>query len=96
MVNDTNSPGVSYGDTVTFNVSTSASYPSVELDCSQGGTLVYAHTAGFYPSYGWSRDYTLSGGMWTGGAADCTATLYYTTKNGTNSTLATLSFPAGA
>ena len=96
MVTDTNSPGVSYGDTVTFIVSTSASYPSVELDCYQGSTLVYSHTAGFYPSYGWSTDYTLSGGMWTGGAANCTATLYHTTKNGTNATLATLSFPAGA
>jgi hypothetical protein len=96
MVSDVNTPGVSYGDQVTFNVSTSASYPSVELDCYQGSTLVYSHIAGFYPSFGWSQDYTLGSSYWTGGAADCTATLYYTTKNGTNSTLGTLTFHANA
>jgi hypothetical protein len=92
MVSDMNTPGVSYGDQVTFNVSTSASYPSVELDCSQGSTLVYAHIAPFYPSSGASQDYTLGSSYWTGGGADCTATLYYTTKSGTNSTVGTLDF----
>jgi hypothetical protein len=96
MVTDTGTAGVSYGDTVTFNVSTSASYPSVQLVCYQNGTLVFAQTAGFFPTYVWSKNYTLGGDRWPGGAANCTATLYYTTKNGTNSTLASLSFVASA
>lgn len=96
MVTDAGTPGVSYGDTVTFNVSTSASYPSVQLVCYQNGTLVFAQSAGFFPTYVWSKDFTLSGSRWAGGAANCTATLYYTTKNGTNTTLASLSFTASA
>jgi hypothetical protein len=87
---------VSYGDTVTFNVSTSASYPSVQVACYQNGALVFAQSAGFFPTYVWSKNFTLQGDRWPGGAADCTATLYYTTKNGTNTTLASLSFTASA
>ena len=91
MVTDAGTPGVSYGDTVTFNVSTSASFPSVQLACYQNGTLVYTSTRGFYPTYMWSDNYLLEGGYWSGGAASCTATLYTTSKNGSNTTLATLS-----
>jgi hypothetical protein len=97
MVTDKNGNGLpNFGDTITFNVSTSASWPSVELDCYQSGTLVYSATRGFYPTYMWSDNYLLEGGYWSGGAADCTATLYSTNKNGSNTTLATLSVPVGA
>jgi hypothetical protein len=85
-----------WGDTITFNVSTSATWPSVEVDCVQNGALVYQGIVGFYPTYAWSRDYTLQSYSWTGGAADCTARLYTTGKNGSQQTLATLSFPVGA
>lgn len=99
MYNDLNSDGLpNWGDTVTFNVSTSATaQPHVDLKCSQNGTLVYSATAGFYSSYPWpwTQDMTLSSQMWTGGAASCTATLYYI--SGSKSvTLATLGFTAAA
>jgi hypothetical protein len=92
MVSDTGTPGLSHGDTVTFNVSTSASWPSVQLDCNQNGTPVYVQTTGYYPTYMWSNNYTLNNWKWTSGAADCTATLYMT-KDGTRVTnLGTLTF----
>ena len=88
-----------WGQTVTFSVSTTATdKPSVRLDCYQGGALVYTHSAGFYPSYPWpqSQNYILQSSAWTGGAADCTATLYYMNSRGTSVTLTTLSFPVYA
>jgi hypothetical protein len=96
MVTDTGTPGLSYGDTVTFTVSTSASVPSVELDCYQNGAIVYQGTTGYYATYMWSNNYTLKSFVWKSGAADCTATLYSTNKNGSRTTLATLSFHVGA
>jgi hypothetical protein len=93
MVNDLNSNRLpNWGDTVTFNVSTTASYPEVLVECSQSGALVFSQRAGFFPSYMWSKDFTLKSSSWTGGAADCAAWLYYSTKNGTFNTVATLSF----
>ncbi len=83
-----------YGQSVTFTVSTTATtQPSVSLYCYQNGVLVVAGAAGFYPGYPWpgAQIFTLSGGSWTGGAANCTATLYY--FNGkSNITLKTLNF----
>jgi hypothetical protein len=97
MVNDLNGNGVpNWGDTLTFGVSTTASKPTVLLECLQNGAVVFRQRAGFFPGYMWSKDYTLQSSLWTSGAADCTATLYYTTKNGTDETLATLSFHVGA
>ena len=69
-----------WGEDVTFKVSTTAtSEPHVDLNCSQGGTNVYGATTGYYASYPWpwTQVMTLSSTKWTGGAADCTATLYY-------------------
>ena len=97
MVKDLNGNGLpNWGDTVTFNVSTTASYPAVQLVCYQNGALVFDQIVGFFPSYAWSRDFALQSSSWTSGAADCTATLYYTAKNGADKTLATLSFPVHA
>src|SRR5262245_8437900 len=52
MVTDTNTPGLSRGDKVTFNVSTTATTsPWVNVNCYQGGTLVYGEWHGFFASY---------------------------------------------
>jgi hypothetical protein len=81
-----------HGQQVTFNVSTSAARPFVSLNCYQGGVWVYSASAGFFPDYPWSKNFTLSASSWPSGAADCTARLY-TTKDGTRTTtLATLTF----
>ena len=81
-----------WGQQVTFNVSTTAtSTPTVDLKCDQGGAMVLAWTAGFFPSYLWTKDVTLSSPSWTGGAATCTAMLIYS-SNKKIITLATLPF----
>jgi len=85
MYADNNSNGQpNWGDTVTFNVSTTATaVPYVDLACSQNNAVVASASAGFFDSYPWpsSRLMTLSSRTWTGGAADCTANLgYYNTK----------------
>lgn len=95
LVTDVGTPGLSAGDTITFNVSTSASWPSVQLNCSQNGAMVYTATRGFYPTYMWSDNYPLNNQYWTSGAASCVATLYNTNKNGSSTTLATRSFSVG-
>jgi hypothetical protein len=87
-----------WGDTVRFDVTTTATTePHVSLKCYQGDNLVYTTQTGYYASYPWpwTQDMTLSSGAWTGGAAACTATLYY--FSGTNTvTLSTLSVPVSA
>jgi hypothetical protein len=85
-----------WGDQVTFVVSsTTTTRPFVGLNCSQGGTLVYSLSRGFYAD-STSTGYTLSSSYWTGGAADCTATLYYFSSNGKEVVLATTSFAVDA
>src|SRR5690348_9824017 len=83
-----------WGQTVTFNVSTTAtSQPNVTLSCYQNGDRVYSAWAGFYPSYSWpsSQNMVLSSQAWAGGGANCTATLSY--FNGSKPiTLPTLNF----
>jgi hypothetical protein len=80
MVDDHNVDGLpNWSDTVTFDVQTSAtSSPYVTLKCSQGGTTVLTGTAGFWDGYAFpfERNMQLSSPSWTGGAADCTATLW--------------------
>jgi hypothetical protein len=67
-----------YGQQVTFSVSTTATdRPYVNLDCTQGGTVVYSNQVGYYPSYPWVQYFTLSSSYWTGGNASCKATLEY-------------------
>jgi hypothetical protein len=87
----------SYGQSVTFNVSTTAtSQPFVHLKCSQNGSLVYeAWQAWFYGANG-PQSFTLSGTTaWQGGAADCTAYLENWdsySKNGKIAVLASTGF----
>lgn len=85
----------SYGGTVKFAVPATVSAPNVELVCSQNGTVVYASLSGWYETSTWTRNMTLSSQAWTGGAADCTATLYHISGLRTV-TDGTLSFTAGA
>ena len=69
-----------YGQKVTFNVATTVTdRPYVRLDCYQNLVWVYSQWAGFYPdfSWPWMQTFPLSNSMWTSGAANCTATLYY-------------------
>lgn len=97
LVTDVNGNGVAnYGDTVTFNVSASTSTPYVDLVCSQNGGVVYSATAGFFASYPWpwTKDMNLASQMWTGGNADCVATLYTFNSRAKKVVLATLKFTA--
>ena len=86
-----------WGDTVTFNVSTTATTePHVDLTCSRNGDVVYGATTGYYASYPWpwTQFMTLSSTAWQSGAADCTAELYY--FSGKNArVLKSISFIAG-
>jgi hypothetical protein len=77
MVTDTNTPGLSRGDKVTFDVSTTATTrPWVNVNCYQGGKFVYGEWHGFYPEYLYGQTYTLGPTrMWQSGGADCTAAL---------------------
>ena len=81
------------GDWVTFSVSTSAAYPYVRVTCTQGGTLVYSQTNGFFATYPWGQDYQLGPTpSWTAGSAACVATLFVTNSKGGSTTLASTSF----
>jgi hypothetical protein len=99
MVTDVDGNGVpNWGDTVTFDVSTTATtQPNLELVCSQNGTVVYGATTGFYDGYPWpwTRLMTLGSTAWSGGAANCSARLY-AFSGSRMITLTTLSFTAGA
>ena len=82
-----------YGEDVTFSVSSNAYHPMVTLTCYQGGAdWVKNQSVGFYAGWPWSQVFNLSSWIWPGGAADCTAKLYYADARGRNQTLATMSF----
>jgi hypothetical protein len=96
---DLNANGVpNWDDTITYNVSTTAtSSPQVSTQCYQNGVLVLHGNAAFYAGnpFAYMDWLQLTSDMWTGGAADCTATMYYSSHKGTV-TLATLSFHVDA
>lgn len=95
------SSGPSYDQSVTFNVSTSAtSQPFVHVRCAQNGSLVYeAWQAWFFGRNG-TQSFTLGGTTaWQGGAADCTAYLENWdsySKNGRVTVLAQTGFHVNA
>jgi hypothetical protein len=65
-----------YGQHVTFNISTTATnQPWVHLQCYQNGSMVAEGWDGYFDGSLSGRDFTLASPSWTGGAADCTATL---------------------
>jgi hypothetical protein len=83
-----------WGQQITFSISTTAtSEPHVSVICYQGGSLVYSAQSGYFAGYPWpwTQVMTLSSSLWTGGAADCTATLY-SLSGSRSTTLATMSF----
>lgn len=65
-----------WGQKVTFNVSTTAtSEPWVGLKCYQGGAQVSESWEGFFARSLDDQVFGLYSPQWTGGDADCTATL---------------------
>jgi hypothetical protein len=97
MVTDLNGNGApNWGDTVSFNVSTTAtSQPYVNLVCSGNG-VGYDSWKGVFPgSLDTNWNFVLSSGGWTSGAANCTATLGMYTKQGFKPLIST-SFPVGS
>jgi|1185.fasta_scaffold217504_2 hypothetical protein len=99
LVDDVNGNGAAnWGDTITFDVSSSAtSSVQVSVGCYQGGTLVYNTNAAWYSGnpFAYMQMMKLESGAWTGGAADCTAKSYYSSGKRTI-TLRTLSFHVDA
>lgn len=83
---------VRYGGRITFEVTSSAEKPYVNLRCYQGTAFVYDGWVGYYAGAWFSQYFTLSGAYWTGGAADCTARLVTFGRNGSERTLSSLSF----
>jgi hypothetical protein len=81
LVNSTDG-SAHWGQTVTFNVSTTATTePWVNLVCSQNGVVVATGWDGYFVGSLTSRDFGLYSPQWTSGAADCTA--YLTTPQWT-------------
>jgi hypothetical protein len=98
VVTDTGTPGLSFGDTVTFHVSTTATtQPYVNLRCYQNGVLGYNSWRGYFAqSLDTNWNFVLGSGAWTSGAADCTAWLGMYTKQGSWRQLASTSFHVDA
>jgi len=96
MVQDANGNGApNWADTVTFDVSSTADKPYVNVRCYQGGSLVYDGWAGFYDGAWFGQTYMLESSSWVGGAADCTARLVTYGKNGRERTLTSMDFGVG-
>jgi hypothetical protein len=85
-----------FGDTVTFDVSTTATTtPFVNLNCYQNGALVAQGWATFFTG-GAAGAFGLSSPIWKSGAADCTADLGMYSNNGKWKVLASTSFHVDA
>jgi hypothetical protein len=85
-----------FGDTVTFDVSTSATTtPFVNLNCYQNGALASQGWATFFAG-GSAGTFGLSSPIWKSGAADCTADLGMFSKNGKWNVLASSTFHVDA
>ena len=84
LVYDANGNGApNHGDVVTFDISTSASAPFVNLVCTQNGMVVLNGSHGFFDgALDTSRNFGLDSGAWQGGDAACTAYIQVQTKRG--------------
>jgi hypothetical protein len=85
------------GDTISFDFQqTATTQPFLDLTCSQGGTVVYGATTGYFDSYSWpwTKDMKLGSQMWTSGDANCVAQLYMFYGGGKKQVLGTLKFTA--
>jgi hypothetical protein len=97
MVTDADSNGaLTHGDTITFDFSTSAAKPYVNVRCYQGTPLVYDGWVGYYAGAWFDTAFTLASNAWTSGGADCVARLVTYGKNGREQTQATKSFAVGS
>ena len=81
-----------FGDTVTFDISTQAGNPFVNLTC-YGNGIGYNSWAAFWPT---QSSFILSSGGWTSGAADCTAALVMYVNSSKYKVLASTSFHVDA
>ncbi len=97
MVLDNNGNGLpNWSDTVTFNVSTTATaQPYVHLVCSGNGVGYDSWKGVFAGSLDSNWNFVLGSGGWTSGAGDCTAWLGMYTKQGFKA-LASTSFHVNA
>lgn len=86
----------SWGGLVTFEVTTEADRPFVNVRCYQGGAFVYDGWHGFFDSYVPEPTFTLASTYWTSGEADCTARLVEWSRNGRERELATMGFHVAA
>ena len=82
-----------FGDTVTFDISTSKTgNPFVNLVCSGDG-VGYNSWAAFWPT---NQNFILSSGGWRSGAADCTANLVGYVSSSKGKVLASVTFHVDA
>jgi hypothetical protein len=82
-----------FGDTITFDISTTQTgNPFVNLVCSGAG-VGYDSWAAFWPTNG---TFILSSPAWTSGAADCTAKLVMYVNSNKSKVLASTSFHVDA
>ena len=92
LVNDRNSDGrPNRGDLITFAIATTLPWDQVSIVCSQNGDVVLSVTK---TPDAWSP-LTLTSQTWSGGAADCKATLDQVNDDKVL-TLASATFTAGA
>jgi hypothetical protein len=88
--------GPHFGDTITFDVATSATTtPFVNLNCYQNGALAAQGWATFSAG-GSPGTFGLSSPIWKSGAADCTADLGMFSNNGKWKVLASTTFHVDA
>jgi len=87
-----------FGSHVTFNVGTTATtQPYVGVKCFQNGSRVYEQWAGIFADFYGSQTYTLGPTqLWTGGSANCTASLVSFDSRGRATTLASMAFDVAA
>jgi hypothetical protein len=84
MITDAGTPGLSYGDTIVFTVSSTATtQPYVNLQCFQNGVLVMNSWNGYFAeALNSSWNFGLGSPAWQSGAAQCTAWLDMATSRG--------------
>jgi hypothetical protein len=95
MVVDLNGNGApNYGDTVTFNVATTATaHPQVKFSCYQDGTMVAQGYLDFFGGLNGPNLPLRNGTWWSDSqAADCTAQLMYFDKRGREVMLGRIDF----
>lgn len=90
---------LAFGGFVTFRYSSNKpNYSTIQaqLHCFQGGAEVYFTWWTTYIQEGWTPAFTLSGGSWTSGAANCEGDLIYQDSNGHQHLLASTTFDVAA